>query len=215
MIEIELKAWVDEPRKTKDVISSFARYIKTFDKEDAYWRPCECGSTRLVSGLRVRKETDYAENGSGVLRRSTHIWVTYKTKETRDRIEINTEREFSISEDDVEKPFEEFLTLSGLQITLCKRKTGWAWRFEEDTLPDAKNNPPDAKRSQPVTIELSEVAGLGWFVELEILTECSDENTVAAVRRRLLSCLGKIGIEENKIETRYYTDMLREKNHTV
>ncbi|MDR2793508.1 MAG: CYTH domain-containing protein [Treponema sp.] len=208
MIEIELKARVDDPHKTKSIISSFARYIKAFDKEDVYWRAREHGSALFSSGIRIRRETDYAENGSGVLQRSTHVWVTYKTKETRDCIEVNTEREFSISEDDAEKPFEELLALFGLQITLCKRKTGWAWRFEEDRL-------PDAKRSPPITIELSEVAGLGWFVEIEILTECSDEHTVAAARRRLLFCLGKTGIGEDKIETRYYTDMLREQNYTV
>ncbi|MDR2194080.1 MAG: CYTH domain-containing protein [Treponema sp.] len=208
MIEIEVKARVDDPHTTKSVISSFARYIKAFDKEDAYWRPREPSAALFTSSIRIRKETDYVENASGVLQRSTQTWVTYKTKETRDRIEVNTEREFSIMEDGSEKPFEGLLTLFGLHLALCKHKTGWAWRFEDENPPDSGNNPP-------ITIELCEVAGLGWFVELEILTGCGDERTVSVVRRRLLSCLDRTGIEEDKIEARYYTDMLREKNRAV
>jgi adenylate cyclase class 2 len=199
MVEIELKARIDDPHKAKDVISSFARYIKGFDKEDAYWLPRERDSALPASGIRIRRETDCIESGSGASQRVERIVVTYKTKETRDCIEVNNEREFSISEDDKEKPFEELLAAFGLHIGICKRKTGWAWLFEEE--------------HPPVSIELSEVAGLGWFVELEILSECSDDNTVSAARSRLLACLGKTGVGEDQIETRYYTDMLQEKAH--
>ncbi|MDR2446440.1 MAG: CYTH domain-containing protein [Treponema sp.] len=201
MVEIELKARVDDPHKTKAVISSFARYIKTFDKEDVYWLPRERTSALPASGIRIRRETDYIENDSCISQRIARTWVTYKTKEIRDCIEVNNEKEFSISEDDNEKPFEELLTAFGLQLGVCKHKTGWAWLSEEE-------NPP-------IVIELSEVAGLGYFVELEILSECNDKKTVSAMRRRLLACLGKTGVGEDKIESRYYTDMLREKADTV
>ncbi|MDR2782243.1 MAG: CYTH domain-containing protein [Treponema sp.] len=197
MVEIELKARVDDPQKTKAAISSFARYSKAFVKEDAYWRPREQDSALPASGIRIRRETEYTGRAAGDSPRVERIVVTYKTKEVRDCIEVNNEREFSISEDGDEKPFEQLLAAFGLQIAVCKRKTGWAWLFEE--------------ARPPVTIELSEVAGLGWFVELEILSECNDEKTIAAARRRLLACLDKTGVGQDNIETRYYTDMLREK----
>ncbi|MDR1072481.1 MAG: CYTH domain-containing protein [Treponema sp.] len=196
MVEIELKARVDDPYKTKVVVSSFARYIKAFDKEDAYWRPREHNSALPASGIRIRRETDYIESDSGVSQRVERIMATYKTKEMRDCIEVNNEREFSISENDNERPFEELLATFGLRPGVCKRKTGWAWLFEED--------------HPPVAIELSEVAGLGWFIELEILSESGDEKSVSAARGRLIACLGKTGVGEDKIETRYYTNMLRE-----
>jgi adenylate cyclase class 2 len=197
MVEIELKARVDDPQKTKAVISSFARYIKAFDKEDAYWRPREHDSALPLSGIRIRRETDYIESDSGASQRVERIVATYKTKEMRDCIEVNIEKEFSLSEDDNEKPFEELLAAFGLHIDIRKRKTGWAWLFEEE--------------QPPISIELSEVAGLGWFVELEILSENGDDDTASAARNRLLACLGKTDVKEDMIETRYYTDMLREK----
>ncbi|MDR0375052.1 MAG: CYTH domain-containing protein [Treponema sp.] len=199
MVEIELKARVGDPQKTKAVISSFARYIKTFDKEDTYWRPY--ASALPAPDIRIRRETDYIENAPGVSQRVERIAVTYKTKEARDCIEVNNEKEFSISEGENEKPFEELLATFGLRAGVCKRKIGWAWLSEEE-------NPP-------IAIELSEVVGLGWFVELEILSERNDEETVTVARSRLLACLGKTGVGEDKIEMRYYTDMLREKANTA
>jgi adenylate cyclase class 2 len=185
-IEIELKAWVDDLEKTKSRISSFARYTSRFDKQDTYWYS---GNGAVPSfKIRVRKETD-----DGVL----HIWVTYKTKEMRNLIEVNNESEFSISE---EKPFEELLAIFGLQVGICKHKTGWAWSYNEN----------DEWEMPPITIELAEIETLGWFVELEILTESNEERIITAARNRLLDCLKKIGIGEDRIETRYYTEMLRE-----
>jgi predicted adenylyl cyclase CyaB len=64
----------------------------------------------------------------------------------------------------------------------------------------------------PVTAELSEVEGLGWFIELEIIADNEDRETIEAGRGRLLSLLKSLGIGEEQIEERYYSDMLMEYN---
>jgi adenylate cyclase class 2 len=65
-----------------------------------------------------------------------------------------------------------------------------------------------------MTVELTEVKGLGWFVELEMISDDEDagntqEETLAAARKKLLDFLAKLGIERNAIESRPYTEMLR------
>jgi predicted adenylyl cyclase CyaB len=109
--------------------------------------------------------------------------------EVRDGIEVNQEQEFEVSDGDA---FEAFLTHIGLEPGIGKNKRGWSWTHEG------------------VTIELSQVARLGWFAELEIIAQDDDEETIHTARSRLLNLLGRIGIGEDKIEGRYYTEMLRE-----
>ncbi len=183
-IEIELKAWVDESEAARRTITSFAAPVRTYRKDDAYWRAQEgtgpAGRGALGSGVRVRRE-DLSESGAT---------VTFKRKEVRDGIEVNDEREFEVSDAEV---FGELLDRLGLAVWIRKRKTGEAWEAEG------------------VAIELSEVEGLGSFVELEILAEKDDPATVAEARSRLLSVLRRIGIPQSRIEARYYTEMLAEK----
>jgi adenylate cyclase class 2 len=105
-------------------------------------------------------------------------------------MEINDEREFSVSDGDA---FEELLRRLGLQKGMEKNKRGWAWIWDG------------------VTMELTEVEGLGRFVELEIITDDDSNEAIAAARTRLLALLRKIGVKKDRIEPRYYTEMLREK----
>jgi adenylate cyclase class 2 len=183
--EIELKAWVDDPEALKARIASLACFSASFDKEDAYWYPCSHCSAAPVpaSGVRIRKETATDDTGS-----VTHnIGVTYKLKEVRDGIEVNDEREFSVSDGPV---FEELLKRLGLQCGAIKHKHGWAWQYEG------------------ITVELVQIAKLGWFVELEIMADNDHLETVLSARTRLLTFLHYLDIGEDKIETRYYTEML-------
>jgi adenylate cyclase class 2 len=187
-VEIELKAWVDFPERIKTAISSFAEYGGEFLKDDAYWfpqLPAPAGTAIPFSGVRVRQEQDTPPKGAA--RRIT--WVTYKAKEVREGIEINQEREFEVSD---KAAFEELLVRLGLERGISKKKTGWTWKYEG------------------ITVELCRIDRLGWFAELEIIAGDDKEATVTDARKRLLELLGRIGIGEDKIETRYYTDMLRE-----
>ena len=120
------------------------------------------------------------------------IKVTYKRKELQHDIEINDEREFSI---DDRSAFEALIADLGFNpyISKIKNTKTFAWQA------------PDKTR---VSIELSLVAGLGWFVELEILADDPDEDETSRARSTLRETLAKCGISESAIESRYYTDML-------
>jgi adenylate cyclase class 2 len=187
-IEIELKAWVENPGQVKEQLFKIARYEGEFLKEDTYWgRDGETAGMDLPpSGVRIRKLFQgLGEQKEG---RQGSIVVTYKTKEVREGIEVNQENEFEVSHGE---PFEELLKRMGLKPAFTKRKQGASWNFEG------------------ITAELAEVAGLGWFAELEILAEDGKKETVENARKRLLGLLAGIGIGEDKIESRYYTEMLR------
>ncbi|MDR0389441.1 MAG: class IV adenylate cyclase [Spirochaetaceae bacterium] len=183
-VEIELKAWVDDPESVKKRIPQGAKYLGSFEKADQYWNiPPEYGvGTNFPSGIRVRNELKTVKEP---VRRS---FVCFKIKERRDGIEVNDEREFEVSDSGL---FTELLERLALVRAQAKTKTGWAWEYEG------------------ITIELAFVAGLGCFVELEILSPAGDDGAVEAGRKRLLALLAVLGIAEDKIERRYYTEMLQ------
>ena len=82
------------------------------------------------------------------------------------------------------------------QTTLKKQKTVLSWHYDGANL------------------ELCHVARLGDFLEIEILSENNSEKTVSQSREKLLKMLSKCGIPEDKIENRYYSQMLGEKQET-
>jgi adenylate cyclase class 2 len=190
--EIELKAWAENTGAIRGRLERIAVFTGSFDKEDGYWfpkrgNPPENGTPALPSsGLRVRKERDVDPEGAV----SSAVHVTYKTKEVRDGIEINDEREFDVSSGCL---FEELLGRLGLEKGKAKRKRGRSYSVNG------------------ITAELTEIDGLGWFVELEILAAGGDAETTAAARRRLFGLLAELGVPENAVETRYYTEMLTER----
>ena len=179
--EIELKAWIDDPDKTRSRIDSLAQSEGSYEKFDAYWR--WKGDTPknlpLGSGVRVRKEIRHGKS-MGI--------ITFKNKEVREGIEINDEREFEVSDSSV---FEELLKRLGLVPWVEKHKTGHSWRADR------------------ITVELSLVEKLGWFVELEILSDQRDSESVDKARTELLTLLDRLGIGRDRLEERYYIEMLK------
>lgn len=181
--EIEVKAWVDDPESVKSLIPREALYLGSHEKTDQYWLAPPGYGAHFPSGIRVRKEKKGPEEPLTCTR------VCFKIKERRDAIEVNDEREFEVSDAGL---FTELLERLGLVRGQAKTKTGWSWEYEG------------------ITIELSLVAGLGWFIELEILSPEAGEEAVEAGRKRLLQLLTTLGIAGDRIERRYYTEMLRE-----
>jgi adenylate cyclase class 2 len=194
--EIELKAHVLDSETLKVLLCEKAEYSGAFEKEDTYW----FGTSGMpLSRLRVRKEKRSLPDGSG----ESATFATYKNKEVKDGIEINDELEFEVNPG---PEFEEFLSKMGFKPGISKRKRGWAFSHEG------------------ITAELTEVEGLGWFVELEILangiyadgiyTDGIDtgnrEEAVTEGRKKLLDFLAELGIEKEAIESRFYTEMLKE-----
>ncbi len=131
--------------------------------------------------------------GSGVrLRRLTagpEATVNFKRKEVRAGMEINDEQEFEVSDAAV---FAELLSRLGLRPWMRKRKKGEAWDIGG------------------ITAELSDIDGLGVFIELEILEEDDSPATVERARKRLFETLDGLGIDRSRVESRYYTEMLRD-----
>jgi adenylate cyclase class 2 len=184
--EIELKAWVDDPGAVREKLDELALFNGEFLKEDTYWKQENSGNRPeiLLPAVRVRGES--GRDAAGKAYRV--ITVTCKSKETLDGIEVNHEREFSVSDAEA---FAELLGQLGLKPAMGKRKSGFSWNYDG------------------ITAELTEVTGLGWFAELEILAGDDEPETVRTARQRLLELLSRLGIGKDRIEPRYYTEMLR------
>lgn len=178
-IEIELKAWIDDLQSLSQILSSIgAEFSGAVEKDDCYWI-----FPASLQELRVRQETKIDK--AGIV---THFnRVTYKTKEIQDGIEINDEQEFEVSD---MKVFEELLRRLGAAQKIKKHKQGQAWKYED------------------INAELFLVRGLGYFIELECISESKDAQTIDNIKSRLMDLLSRLGITKDSIEPRYYTDLL-------
>ena len=198
-VEIELKAHLDDFAPVKERLSVLGKYCRSYTKSDTYWLPAQPVARQpaagIPSGVRVRRDRGIDADGAA----HEIILVTYKTKEISDGIEVNDESEFTVSD---AAPFEALLGHLGLREAIRKEKQGWAWVI-----------PPQSTASgqPPILAELSSVAGLGWFLEIEIQAADDQRQTVEESRSRLLALLKKLEIPADRIESRPYTVMLKEK----
>jgi len=186
-VEVELKAHIDDVEQMKGRLSAVGSYCRSYLKSDTYW----LSRRAHIPGLRVRREQGI--NAEGAAYKSAV--VTLKAKTVSGGIEVNDEKEFTVSDAAL---FEELLGSLGMAKMMCKEKTGWAWNVR----PSAGQG-----RQPPVLAELSLVRGLGWFAELEIVCDGSGQE-VEESRKRLLALLAELEIPAEKIESRPYTEML-------
>jgi adenylate cyclase class 2 len=193
-IEIELKAHIQNIEALKRLLSEKAEYLYAFEKDDTYYFSL-CPSDIPRSGIRLRCESKTFPDGT--IKKAAY--VTYKTKEVRDGIEINNEKEFEIcsSQYSPVMVFDEFLKITGLKPGFFKHKKGWAFSKDE------------------INAELLEVEKLGWFLELENVVneiEASQykDTVIAEKKKQLLEFLSDLGIEKSAIESRYYSEMLKD-----
>ncbi|GMO49194.1 MAG: hypothetical protein Ta2G_05860 [Termitinemataceae bacterium] len=195
-IEIELKAHVDDTESVAKKLDALAAYQGTYKKEDQYYVQDGLNNVQgaldlPLSGVRIRVES-FCDHGGKETVKTT---VNYKTKECRDGIEVNTENEFEIVGNAAHKQIEYLFLTLGLKHGVHKIKQGRLWKYGiEET---------------PISAELSLVEGLGYFLELEILSDRDDKAVIEASRKRLLDLLELCGIEKEKIENRYYSEMLQ------
>lgn len=185
MYEIEIKAWAKNPTLTEKHISEFAKFIGQTEKKDTYWH-------NEIMKLRVRQET-----GKPAI-------VNFKEKEiTKNGLEVNTEKEFSLGQIEDTNPielFESILKMNHFSIFSTKHKITKSWTFDTDNFFN-------------VLIELSEVKKLGYFIEIEILSASNEKSLVDKAHQILLETLTKCGIPHSDIESRYYNDMLNALDH--
>ncbi len=180
--EIELKAHVDEPDLLKDRLSGIYGSPVLINKNDIYY--LYDTDKQSGKGQPVRLRT---ENGVNT--------VTVKRKSVSNGIEINDELEFNV---DNGENFIKFLQLTGAGKWVDKSKHGW--KFTADV------------GAGKAVIELCEVSRLGWFIEIEIVVESPDDKLIATAQEQILDILKIAGISREKIEQRYYSDMLLENN---
>ena len=185
--EIEIKARVLNPRDIRIKISRFAELLGAFEKVDAYWQPQEPekipGSPRY--GIRSRKEKFMNTGG----KTKETVYITWKFKEVRNGMEFNDEKELEVSSGEI---IEELLEHLGFRLETSKQKKGSVYTLGT------------------MTIEITEVESLGWFLEMEILLSESNENSEEAARDILLSTLEELGINREAVESRSYSQMMSE-----
>lgn len=209
MIEIEMKAHVNEANKLIKQLKGFAKFQRCCYKDDTYW-----SAEHRQMQIRVREEknlftqnsdlqnliwpTHIVKDGSfciydffpTIKDSSERIMATYKKKQVvQGGMEVNQEYEFQV---DCKDALAVFLQDAGFVPGLKKVKLTSAWTWEN------------------VTIELCYLPELGNFLELEILSEKKDEQVVAGFQQKLKQVLSRCGIEKSAIESRFYSELLQE-----
>ena len=189
-VEVELKAHIDDVERMKARLSAVGSYCRSYRKSDSYW----LSPKAYISGVRVRREQGVEADGTA----HESAVVTVKEKTVSGGIEVNDEREFTVSDAAL---FEELLGNLGMRRAITKEKNGWAWTIAATMLPSATTLPQ-------VLAELSMVTSLGWFLELEIICPDNCGPEVEESRKRLLALLAELEIPTQRIESRPYTEML-------
>ncbi|MCL2192004.1 MAG: class IV adenylate cyclase [Treponema sp.] len=195
-VEIELKAWIDDYEQVKKRLFPVGRYVRSFEKTDTYWLPIHEDTPGLSiphSGIRIRRERSV---GDGDVEHKS-VLVTQKKKKLSGKIEVNDEREFTVSDADL---FEDLLCDLGLFKAMYKKKSGWEWQI-----------PTSAGDRQPVNAEISLVKDLGWFLELELFAKDDSEQSVEESRKELFSLLARLRVPEEQIEVRSYSVLLQDR----
>jgi len=142
LIEVELKARLRDRAAASSAVSSFAREKGEIDKADEYWREPDWRRSSVARGFRIR-----TEGGAST--------VNFKEKSREGGIEVNRESEFEVSDRDA---LVDFLRRLGCEPSYAKRKRGRSFQA------GGEGDCPDT-----ATIEIIEVVGLGYFIEIEIL----------------------------------------------
>ncbi|MBP5436801.1 MAG: class IV adenylate cyclase [Treponema sp.] len=200
MTEIELKAHVKDRAGLEERLNQIAAFKMQVLRDDTYY-----GLTKESRcKIRVRRETLLTGGGE-----EKKTLLTYKRKEMRtlpdgSSSEVNDEKESEILDADV---LEAFLKDSGFLVTLKKQKDVKDWELsvkKEDFLKDA-----GIDQDLTATFELCNVPPLGDFLEIEILSPVDTPRVVEALQKKLHELLALVGIGEDQIENRYYSELLR------
>ncbi|ADK81455.1 class IV adenylate cyclase [Sediminispirochaeta smaragdinae] len=183
--EVEAKAWVrseEERHRIEDFLRREARFDAAFHKLDYYYAPSK-GMRDSDQLIRIRYlDPKSLENSPAV--------VTRKEKSFRGKVEINREVEFNV---DPASSFEDMLFFFGYSHYITKEKKGYSYYLDS------------------AHIELCEVSGLGYFIEIEVvLPETTDSLPPQKAADNIRSLFDRLGIAETEFEKRYYIELLLE-----
>jgi len=184
-IEVELKAWVDEPEKVRRRVARLARFERELREHDLYFTFAD---TRGYQVQRFRLRTIRGKN-----------MVTVKIPSgSRKGVEANREFEFEISDP---AAFKVFCREFGFRVLIEKHKQVRRYYYR----------PPKKLFARPVTIDLNQVRHLGNFIEIETLVD--SQNQIPKASKFLQSLLDILGVPRSKIEPTAYTELLYAKIH--
>lgn len=185
MYEIELKAHVDDAEKVRETLNSFAKQCGRSFKRDKYYKLCSNLNKDGYEKVRIR-----TENGK--------TFLTFKQKTLVQNpdgscMEVNTESETEMNKaETIERIFQSI----NAQLVLEKTKDTEHWHCTMEKF--------------DLHIELCDVATLGYFIEIEVISEKNDETTVNRIREVEMQVLEKCGIDKSMIESKYYEQLLTE-----
>ncbi|MBI9093446.1 MAG: CYTH domain-containing protein [Sphaerochaeta sp.] len=188
-MEVELKAHVSDYallKKRLESLTGISACLCEY-KQDTYFSP-----KGEDSHFRMRLE----QKGPSFDSMQGTLVFTYKNKERTDGIEVNEEVEFTASSDQGAAALQFFLSM-GYEIYITKTKRGYVYTYT--VCPELPL----------MTVELVEVVGLGWFIEMEFVLENSSK--VELAREKLLHVLDRVGVDRSSIEDEYYMHMLKKK----
>ena len=114
--------------------------------------------------------------------------VTYKERSHIDKVEVNVEKEFNVDNKD---NFLYLINKLGYYKYIEKVKEGFYFK------------------SNNINIEISHVHNLGDFIEIEYIAD--DKKMVDFATNEIYKILDKLNITRDKIEEKYYVEMLKNK----
>ena len=190
MKEIELKAHVSDRESLIKKLNEIAEFKGALSRDDTYWALPQTDAFVKTPSIRIRRETDENKNRSAVL--------TYKRKELKKSengitTEVNEELESAIENPGV---LETFFSDCMFTVRLTKHKDVMDWTMNLES-------------GHRATLELCRVPPLGDFLEIEILTNTTDEAEQKFCQQELLAILELTGIDRSCIENRYYSELLK------
>lgn len=177
MVEIEMKARVADPRTVREKLSGIFIYEGDVEKDDEYWSAPTLSAAIPAAGFRYR-----------IRREGRGTTVTFKDKTYSDGMEINSEVEFGISDEDA---FRSFMARLSAQPLYRKKKKGSQWRGKDGLL-----------------AELVEVEGLGFFLEIEQVVDDARKADLVLIKEKIGRVMEKCGLSRSDIECRPYSQLL-------
>jgi adenylate cyclase, class 2 len=181
VLEIEIKARVQNPRLLQAQLDATEEFLGEALKKDRYY--CQAGAENQCSPERDRIPR---------LRLSgDHSVLTVKRKRVEDGVEINEENEVNVSDfDDAEKVLEAL----GFHPFIEKEKHTRLYKDADGT-----------------SIELNTITHLGHFLELELLLpDDSSAQSISGAKDLLRSKILTFGLVPSDIESRPYMALIRE-----
>lgn len=193
--EIEIKAWLTDPEALLRRLEGRTEKVKEYVKDDVYYR---APVPPPLPGITDAAAPAVARGGEPqefrLRRQGGENTCTFKEKSIRRGVEVNRELEFTVSDPEA---FHELVLRSGCSVFARKKKTGRVFSLAE------------------ADVEVSHVDGLGDFVEIEKIVEQDDAAHHDAAEQAVRGLLEDLGIGEEAIEARPYTQMLAERGHGI